>query len=854
MVNRAPGTGWITEGMLTALVQKIALTASQIGDKLITRAMLADGAVGAAQIADGTVGTAELADNSVNAAKIADGSVGTAELADGSVTDTKITANKYLIGSTGGWEAIEDRLGTQFLQGGTYDDANGTYTLPTPTGGSGGGLAGIVDASQAPYSISPTRTAAQNGAGLQAAINTGKVVYLPPGDYPMAGASVTDVDVILWMEGVYFLQPAGPDPALIVERTPGTPRPAGPTYLTWWGPYNPTGVTVSGLLQAIPLPSGGFVNYKGGRVYRIDSRDAYPWSWSALNLYGVGDTPVYTQTDGLMWQAETFPLLGIGMLVSNIANGGPLESMMVQGSVSGAQGLIQSRLVGNGNGGITATQAHITFTSVTGDFQDGENLVRIAGGNPTYPSGTIATVGQTVGVVTGAPVLLTSDLFILQYGRTTSAQAQAGTNHPTRTDNTVQLREVDTNPVCIIKGLGLDVVGAREDPDAYQDASLRTDVIQLRGVYAPKVEWRVRNAWTRALCVWSDYMGEFWGLVDQMPNHAILTQSAFAYGMEYKSGSKGGLLHLRGHTVRHLFTTNPNQRTYSAANNYSSGKWSQWDYGTPIRTTVDGFEVEAAFAPGMDSHPGDYYTTYRNGRIHGGGSGGRYNTDNNSAFSTRGFGTTWENVECDNSAVGFNIGGVEHDAGLTHRYILKNVTVKNALAQCVYWPPAMVPGQATVCLDGGDYSCRASYPKDGAGTAETSATGKYGVQTCVQMGSGANLELSGDVKLRRFGGAAVTNRGTGSVTIWSAAVDGTESYSASSAVRVDVGTGIVSQVYVYDLRVKGTIFACFRNVTGDSVYNVATGGLVVMGGTTPAKAPSGTAGTPVWNNIAALTV
>jgi hypothetical protein len=176
----------------------------------------------------------------------------------------------------------------------------------------------------------------------------------------------------------------------------------GATYLTWWGPWQPSGVTVSSLLQAIPAT--GLNRFKGGRMYRIDSKDAYPWSWSALNLYNVGDTPVYTQTDGLVWQAETFPLLGIGMVVSSISgNSGPLESMMVQGATSGSSGLVQSSLVGNGSGGITASQRHITFTSVTGDFVDGENLVRIAGGNPTYPTGSIAAVGATVGVVTGLP-------------------------------------------------------------------------------------------------------------------------------------------------------------------------------------------------------------------------------------------------------------------------------------------------------------------------------------------------------------------------------------------------------------------------------------------------------------------
>jgi hypothetical protein len=526
---------------------------------------------------------------------------------------------------------------------------------------------------------------------------------------------------------------------------------------------------VSGLLQAIPAT--GLSRFKGGRVYQISSRDAYPWSWSALNLYDTGDAPVYTQSDGLMFQAEQFPLLGIGMVVSNVANGGPREQMMVQGTSSGAQGLIQSALGGNSGGGITSTQAHIT--SVTGDFQNGETLERIEGGNPSGSS----AVGQVVGVVTGAPVLLTTDIFILQYGRTTSAQAAAGTNTPVRTDNTVQLREIDVRPICRID-VGFDVAGGREAPDAYTGA--RPGAIAMRGVYAPEVKWRVRNAWTRALQVWSSYMGRFEGFVDQMPNHAMLDQSAFAYGLELKAGSKANLIKLMGHTVRHLFTTNPNQRSWALANNNDAGKWTQWDYGTPIRNTIDGFVVEAAFAPGMDSHPGDYYTTFRNGRIYGGGSGGRYNTDNNSAYSSRGFGTTWENVTCDASVVGFNIGGVEHDAGINHRYRLKNVDVHGALAQAVFTPTAMIPGQATVEIEGGAYSCRTSYPKDAAGTVEPS-TAKYGIQCLFQMGSGVNIEFFGEPKWRKFGSCGVLSKGTGSVVIWSAAVDFTECPSSAVA-------------------------------------------------------------------------
>jgi hypothetical protein len=743
----------------------------------------------------------------------------------------------------------------------------GTVTVPAPVNptdaatrafvlansGSGGTASlPMIDASKAPYNVSTTGTAVANAAGLkQATIDAnGKVVTLPGGDYPLSGLALTDQHVNWWMPGVWFAIPAtGGDTGITIERTPAAPMSVGATYLTWWGAWNPSGVTKSSLMQVIPAT--GLNRFIGGRTYHISSADRYPWAWSAQNLTNADGSSNYAaKSDGLATQAEFFTLLGIGVTV-NIAGTGPMEQMMVQGATSGATGLIRSALTGNANGGITATQSHITFTQVSGDFVAGETLNRIAGGNPNGGSGSPVAVGASCGTVVGSPVLLTTDTFPLQYGRTTAAQATAGTATPVRTDNTVQLREIDMDPMCVIEGpVGFDIVGTDAGADSYVVGANRHGGMELRGVYAPRISYRVRNAWTRVVAAWSIYMGNIDGTVDHMPNAAYLDQSAFAYGLELKSAAKANRITLQGHSIRHLFTTNPNERTYAAANDNSAGKWTQWDYGTPIRNTIHDSVVESAMAPGMDTHPGDYYTLFENVVIHGGGSGGRFNTDNNSAYSSRGFGTTWRNVTVSGSVTGFNIGGVEHDAGLNHTYKLENVTVEGALAYGVYCPGAMIANQATIEINGGTISHRVNYPKDAAGTSEPTNT-KYNPQASIYIGDGVNVILRGDVRCRRFGHAMLWTRGTGFATIYSAIMDATESPTSAAGLRIDPGAGVGQTVKVFELKVDGTVTSILRNQTGNSTWLL--GDIQWLGTGTAPTLTSTIAGTPTYTQVAPLT-
>lgn len=707
----------------------------------------------------------------------------------------------------------------------------------------GNGGSAVFDFTNPAYGggMGPNRTASENGAALQATLiaANGSKVTGPAGDYPCAGAKLiganSELSVNIEAPGAWFCSPNASESVLYVERTPATPIAVGATYLMWWGPFQPSGIARSGLMQVIPAT--GLNRFKGGRVYHISSRDIYPWAWSAQN---VAD---YSTSDNLVFQAEQFPLLGIGVVVSSVANGGPSEQMMVQGSSSGAQGLVASALLGNTAGGITATQAHITFTSVTGDFVNGENLVRIAGGNPT---GT-ATVGQVVGVVTGPPVLLTTDIFVLQYGRTTSAQVAGGTATPVQTDTTVQLREVNTKPTFRLRGVGFDTIGG--DPDAY--ATNRTGALQMRGVYAPDVEYRVRNGWSRAVQAWSIYMGRWNGFIDQMANHAMLDQSAFGYGLELKAGCKANDVTMHGLSARHIFTDNTNQRSWSLANNNAAGKWTQWDYGTPIRTTVRDFVIECSVAPGMDTHTGNYYTTFENGRIFGGGSGGRFSTDNGSAAQSRGFGTKWINVEVDASTIGFLVGGVGDDAGINHRCVLKDCHVSGALANAVYAPDAKVPGQATIEIDGGSFSGRTSYTDAAGGTQQMNA--RY-YQALIQIGDGVNLEVRGEPLFRKFSGTWLLSKGTGSVNVYSAAVDYRECPSSATGLRIEAGTGGSPTIKVYSLKLDGTPSTIFRNVSGDSRWVI---GDVLWGG--PGTYPSTAwktvnAGAPTFDPMAKLTV
>jgi hypothetical protein len=695
----------------------------------------------------------------------------------GGSLDTTSTLTTGTASTTSAWSAANARAqilalpntanftnATKDIVGALFQGGGGSYNTTTkqvsfPAGGGGGSTAtDPVDASAAPYNVSVTGTRDANGAGLLAAVQAAgpRGVSLPSGRYPMAVA-FTDEDILIDLPDVTFTQPSvagDTKPIMTVERTLGAPVAVGPTRIVEWGPRLPGGISSSARYTAIDLTSGGYQNWKAGDLCHISSKDPYPWSWSGQ---GIAD---YSTSDGLYWQAGFVPLLGIGMLVINTTNGGPLEQMVVQGATSGATGLIQGDLPGNANGGITATQMHITFASVSGDFQSGETLTRIAGGNPrSSTGGTVAAVGQAVGTVSGSPMLLANRLLDDAYGVVTAANIAAGgtygagTRYPNQTDNTVRLRKVDRAPICVVKA-NFDIAAAPGAQDAYVlgDGSAsngRIDMLKFRGVFGAVFDSRIFNSWTRAVVVTSCYMGRWKAMFDGLPNHAFLDQSAFGYGFECKSASEGNTFQLIGRNLRHAFTTNPNPRTFSTTNNNAA-----LDFGTPKHNTVHDSIVLSSYTNSYDTHPGDYFTRFVDCLAIGGGSGGRYNSDGGAQFASRGFGTQWINCRSINSAEGINWLGPEHDPGFDHTARVEHCQVTGFQSRGFYSVDS-VTNRASLVIDGGRFI------GDGA---PTNAPYQH---EAIAVGKGIKVTIKGEVEVGGFNGFPLRMREVSSTTVQS---------------------------------------------------------------------------------------
>lgn len=750
-----------------------------------------------------------------------------------------------LTGTANFTEAAQDIVGAMFQSGGgSYNDTNGTVSFPASSGGGGSTANDPVDASAAPYNVSVTGTRDANGAGLLAAVQAAgaRGVSLPSGRYPMAVA-FTDEDILIDLPDVTFTQPSvagDTKPIMTVERTFGSPVAVGPTRTVEWGPRLPGGISSSSRYTAIDLTSGGYQNWKAGDLCHISSKDAYPWSWS-----GAGITD-YSTSDGLYWQAGFVPLLGIGLLVINTTNGGPLEQMMVQGSISGATGLIQGDLPGNGSGGITATQMHITFASVSGDFQSGETLTRIAGGNPrSATGGTVATVGQAVGTVSGSPMLLANRLLDDAYGVVTAANIAAGgiygtgTRYPNQTDNTVRLRKVDRGPICVVKA-NFDIAGSAGAQDAYVlgDGGVnngRIDMLKFRGVFGAQVDVRVFNSWTRAVVVTSCYMGRWRGMFDGLPNHAFLDQNAFGYGFECKSASEGNMFTFVGRNLRHAFTTNPNPRSFSTNNNNAA-----LDFGTPKHNTVHDSVVLASYTNAFDTHPGDYFTRFVDCLAIGGGSGGRYNSDGGAQFASRGFGTQWVNCRSVNSPEGINWLGPEHDPGFDHTARVDHCQVSGFQSRGFYAVDS-VTNRASLVIDGGRFI------GDGAPTNQPYQ------HEGIAIGKGIKVTIKGEVEVGGFNGFPLRMReaGTGGVQseldIISMLIDyrGTTTSNAQG-IRVD-GTMARANYEGITLRLASSSIpgGLITNRGGSTVHNIGrVVPLGLAGRTLPVLQTASQAGTP----------
>jgi len=447
----------------------------------------------------------------------------------------------------------------------------------------------------------------------------GEGVYLPAGKRFLVRDAQPTGDVFIYGPGV-LVQGLG-SPLIRAILNWDAPIGVDTVDKTVWGANDLQG---SQRLSRIKITGAGYNRFSAGDAYSISANEVY--SWNAAS--GGGDT--FAQVKAGLWTIN-----GIGLEVSSITNGGPLEGLRVQGMTSGSSGLVQAAI------SQSATDSRVIFASVTGDFTSGEILTVVAGGSTAVAAGTaIGTAGAMCLLKAGKPF---DDTY------TTS----------------IQIRKIDKSKRCLIDA-NVDAAG---DTNGYYTAAQRKDAILVTGYYRPYVKLRVTNGYCRALMLKSCYFGTYDVTVNGLPNHTGADQGAFGYGVSLSGATEGTVGVINVEQLRHGFTTNVNYTATWSTDGFVNGFNKYHEWGTAKYNTVSGQAMNCTNA-GFDCHPGAMYTRFLNARVVVHSPTGRTASTHLVGFTSRGIGTIFEN--CLGEGCGFNDDGSSLAAGIYHQIVVKN--------------------------------------------------------------------------------------------------------------------------------------------------------------------------------------
>lgn len=433
-------------------------------------------------------------------------------------------------------------------------------------------------------------TAAFNSAIAAA---NGESVYVPPGRYKIA-LSLADQNVHLCGPGILLHQQG--QSVIFCARTWGSPVSVT-VGTVQFGADLPSGSNTTERLSTFTLASGSYAAYKGKEVYHISSNDAYGWS------------------GGQAWKAAFAPLLGVGLSVTGVTNGGPVEQSTLTGATSGAAGV----LVNVANDGTTA---QVLFHSISGNFTNGENL----------------TIGGTTVGVAGSHYLCAATLLDDAY--TTSPQ----------------LRKIPTDKTFILDGVTIE---ADTDPHVRVGVANRVPALELRGLYAPQIRVRVRSAWNRPIYLLSCYGANVDAIIDQLPNYTYPDpEEAYGYGVDLIGATEAARVKIEAHNLRHAVTTNVSERSYSAGNVHH--------FGTAKHCVIYDSVSYNSMGASFDTHPGSYHIKFLN--CHAFFPRGANRTVSPAeGFQNRGFGNLFQGCTAHGARIGFEERGIEYVSGFHHR-------------------------------------------------------------------------------------------------------------------------------------------------------------------------------------------
>lgn len=424
----------------------------------------------------------------------------------------------------------------------------------------------------------------------------GKPVQVPAGSYPIA-LNLTDQDVHLFGRGTLLHQQG--QNLINCRRTIGSSI-AVTQGVVQFGPNLPSASVSTETYTKLTVGSGGYTGFAQGDIYHISSQDSYGWSATT----GAGNT---------IWQTAFVPILGIGMDVSAIQNGGPAEGSVMVGGTSGASAVVQSVIV---NG----TAAQVLFEKLTADFASGEALTIAGTAVGTAGSEYLVMAGKLIDTYSTSPVI----------------------------------RKMPTGTF-IIDGLTIKASG---DTDAIVGAANRLPALQLAGVVGPVIKnVRISSAWTRCIQLLSCYQGDIDVYIDRLPNNTLTTEAAYGYGVEFAAATEACRIKVIGRNLRHAVTSNI--------------FWGGFQFMDPLSNGVPKYNVihdSLAINPfnaGFDLHSGAYYTVFDNCHTIFPASGNRFQSGA-VGFQNRGFGTIFRNCRAQGATVGFVENAMNFEAGFVH--------------------------------------------------------------------------------------------------------------------------------------------------------------------------------------------
>lgn len=407
---------------------------------------------------------------------------------------------------------------------------------------------------------------------------------------------------------------------------------------------------------------GGYRNIDTTDVGEVYCKDPVPFA---------AETGLTNTASAATWRAELIGVHGIGLNVSSVSmtsastvGGGypytSFERHTIVGQSSGVTAIANSWAIDTAGG----TTGKLIFGSVPGDFRNGENLLDGVGGP------VIGVAGQMFVSFAGR--------LLFDYNLSTRMAIANATTAGTWTAQQI----IDARPRFRLMNkarVNLDItVKASHDVDTFLTTTERNiPAVEVDGAYHPKIKVTGLSGYSRLLLVRACEAPDVYELdAVGVANHAIPVASAngeeaYGYGLEVQGPTRYLKFHdSRGSFLRHLFTTNPNSRTWGTTAADGIPDYMGMGCGSMWAEVYDNTAHDCFSAP-FDTHEGAWGTRWRNNDVFSSYSGSRVVTQP-AGYNSRGFADDYQDCRVNGTVGGFSNGGVALTSGIPYTSVYRN--------------------------------------------------------------------------------------------------------------------------------------------------------------------------------------